>query len=315
MERTTARRARWDRGRCRGPMRGTRPGGAEAPSARPSTGLWVLLLGLIAAGGCGAADPGAELDDASAAGAIASTAAGTEATWRPLFNGRDLDGWTPKIRGSALGVDEHGTFRVEDGLLTVSYEEYGPFEGRFGHLFFEEPFSHYRLRIEYRFVGEQVEGGEGWAFKNSGVMFHAQSPSSMLVGQDFPISLEAQFLGGGGSDPRPTANLCTPGTHVVMDGELVERHCTESSSDTYHGEEWVTTEFLVLGDSLITHSVEGTEVLRYGRPIVGGGVVNGFDPGAKADGSPLTSGYIALQSESHPIQFRRVELLPLDPGA
>lgn len=229
-----------------------------------------------------------------------------EPAWEPLFNGRDLTGWTPKITGYALGEDPMGTFRVEDGLLTVGYEGYGVFGDRFGHLFFERPFSRYRLLVEYRFIGEQATGGEAWAFENSGVMVHAQAPESMLEGQDFPISLEAQLLGGDGLDERPTANLCTPGTHVRMHGAPVEQHCVESSSPTFHGEEWVTLELVVLGDSLVVHVVDGDTVLSYERPVVGGGVVNGYDPAAKADGEALTGGYIALQSESHPIQFRRV---------
>ncbi len=234
--------------------------------------------------------------------------------WTPLFNGEDLTGWTPKIRGLALGEDPAGTFRVEDGLLTVGYEGYDDFANQFGHLFYEEPFSHYRLLVEYRFVGEQAPGGPEWAFRNSGVMLHSQAPESMPAGQDFPISLEAQFLGGNGIDDRPTANLCTPGTHVHMEGALVETHCTESSSATYHGDEWVTFEAIVLGDESITHIVNGDTVIAYDRPVIGGGVVSGFDPEAKPDGAPLGSGYISLQSESHPIQFRRVLLQRLDPA-
>jgi len=252
---------------------------------------------------------------AAVASLVASGCAGppdaTEPGWIELFNGRDLTGWTPKLRGSALGVDSARTFRVEDGLLTVSYDRYDDFGGRFGHLFYERPFSHYRLLVEYRFVGEQAPGGEGWAFKNSGVMLHAQSPESMPAGQDFPISLEAQFLGGNGTDLRPTANLCTPGTEAEMDGRRLEQHCTESSSATYHGDEWVVFEAVVQGDSSITHIVDGDTVLSYGKPVIGGGVVSGFDPAAKPDGQPVTGGYIALQSESHPIQFRRVLLRPL----
>jgi len=234
--------------------------------------------------------------------------------WIPLFNGEDLTGWTPKIRGASLGEDPAGTFRVEDGLLTVGYERYDDFADQFGHLFYEVPFSHYRLLVEYRFVGDQAPGGQGWAFKNSGVMFHAQAPESMLQDQDFPISLEAQYLGGNGSDDRPTANLCTPGTHVHVDGMLVEQHCIESSSATYHTDEWVTAELVVRGDASITHIVNGDTVLAYAGPVIGGGVVSGFDPAAKPDGAPLASGYIALQSESHPIQFRRVLLQRLDPA-
>jgi hypothetical protein len=233
--------------------------------------------------------------------------------WIPLFNGRDLTGWTPKITGSDLGEDPWQTFRVEDGLLTVSYENYDSFSGRFGHLFYEEPFSHYQLRVEYRFLGAQLPDGPSWAFKNSGVMFHAQSPESMLRDQNFPISLEAQLLGGNGVDERPTANLCTPGTHVEMNGTLVEDHCITASAPTIHGEEWVTLDLLVLGDSLIAHIMGDDTVLVYSKPVIGGGAVNEFDETVKQDGRPLTGGYIALQSESHPIQFRQVLLKRLEP--
>jgi hypothetical protein len=235
--------------------------------------------------------------------------------WIPLFNGQDLTGWTLKIAGSELGEDPWNTFRVENGLLTVNYDRYENFESRFGHLFYEEPFSHYLLRVEYRFLGDQLPDAPGWAFKNSGIMFHSQSPQSMLVDQSFPISLEAQLLGGNGEDDRPTANLCTPGTHAEIDGVLVEDHCINSSAPTYHGEEWVTMDLLVLGDSLIAHIIDGDTVLAYARPVIGGGSVNVFDEAVKQDGKRLTDGYIALQSESHPIQFRRVLLKRLDATA
>jgi hypothetical protein len=237
-----------------------------------------------------------------------------ESEWVPLFNGRDLDGWTPKIAGYALGEDPMATFRVEDGLLTVGYERYGEFGGRFGHLFYEEPYDQYRLLVEYRFISDQAPGGESWALRNSGVMLHAQAPETMPDDQDFPISVEVQFLGGNGTDERPTGNVCTPGTEIEMDDARVAGHCTDSSSRTYHGDEWVTTEITVLGDSLFIHVVEGDTVLTYGRSTIGGGVVNGYDPAAKPDGAVLDQGYIALQSESHPIQFRRVLLQRIGGG-
>jgi len=227
-------------------------------------------------------------------------------SWRALFNGQDLEGWTPKVRSFPVGEDPLRTFRVEDGLLTVGYDEYEAFGERFGHLFFETPFSDYDLRVEYRFVGEQVSDGPGWAVRNSGVMIHSQSPESMGLEQDFPISIEVQLLGGAGDDVRPTANLCTPGTHVRMDGQLVEQHCVESASPTFHGSEWVEVDIVVRGGRAIAHVVQGDTVLAYAAPEIGGGVVSGFEPSAKVDGRPLTSGWIALQSESHPVQFRRV---------
>lgn len=226
--------------------------------------------------------------------------------WRALFNGEDLEGWTPKVRGFAAGEDPLRTFRVEDGLLTVGYDRYEAFEERFGHLFFETPFADYDLRLEYRFVGAQMGDGPAWARRNSGIMVHSQSPESMGLDQDFPISIEVQLLGGEGGETRPTANLCTPGTHVRMGSERVEQHCVESTSPTFDGSQWVEVEIVVRGGRSIAHVVRGDTVLAYSEPEIGGGVVSGFDPAAKVDGRALTSGWIALQSESHPVQFRHV---------
>lgn len=228
-----------------------------------------------------------------------------------LFNGKNLDGWTPKIKGYPLGVNFGNTFRVEGGVLKVAYDQYDQFDNRFGHLFYKHSFSDYLLRIEYRFVGEQVKGGAGWALRNSGVMIHGQAPESMGLDQDFPVSIEVQFLGGDGSHERHTANLCTPGTNVVMNGDLHTPHCTDSSSKTYHGDQWVTVEVEVRGNT-ITHRVNGETVLVYSEPQL-----DPEDKDAKAllDAGAhrmLTGGTISLQSESHPIEFRKVELLALD---
>jgi hypothetical protein len=229
--------------------------------------------------------------------------------WIQLFNGSGLEDWDIKFAKHPLNENYNNTFRVEDSMLTVNYDEWDSIDGEFGHIFYRQPFSYYRLRIEYRIVGEQVAGGAGWAFKNSGVMLHAQSAESMHVDQAFPVSIEGQFLGGGEEGERPTANLCTPGTNVVMDGELVTRHCTNSSSPTFRGEEWVNVEFIVLGDSIIHHLVNGDTVLTYTQPQIGGGnIPEGFP---LLEGTLLSSGYIALQAESHPFHFRKVELLDL----
>jgi hypothetical protein len=232
--------------------------------------------------------------------------------WIKLFNGRDLAGWTPKISGYDAGVNYADTFRVEGGILKVSYDEYdGPFHDRFGHLFYEKPFSSYVLRVEYRIVGQQYPGGPEWALRNSGLMLHGQTPESMPKDQPFPVSIEVQLLGGDGRNPRTTANLCTPGTHVVLDGKLHTQHCTNSTSDTYHGEQWVTVEVEVHGNQLIRHKIAGRTVLEYSRPQL-----DPDDPTARrlldagAD-KMLSAGTISLQSESHPVEFRRVELREL----
>jgi 3-keto-disaccharide hydrolase len=234
-----------------------------------------------------------------------------EGGWISLFNGKDLTGWTPKIKGYRLGENFGDTFRVENGVMKVSYDQYQKFDRKFGHIFYKDKFSHYRLRVEYRFVGEQCPGGEGWATRNSGVMLHCQSAETMGKDQDFPVSIEVQFLGGLGKGPRTTGNLCTPGTHVVMKGELIKRHCTNSKSKTYDGDQWVMVEVEVHGDKTIKHFVNGEEVLAYEQPQLDDGDADAR-PLIKNGQKLIHEGYISLQSESHPIEFRKVELLPLN---
>jgi hypothetical protein len=227
--------------------------------------------------------------------------------WIALFNGKDLTGWRAKIRGHRLGDNHADTFRVEDGLLKVSYDRYPRFEGKFGHLVYRRPFSHYRLRLEYRFVGEQAPGGPAWAFRNSGVMIHGQAPETMTRDQDFPVSIEVQFLGGRGDGPRSTANMCSPGTHVVVAGQLITRHCLDSRSRTYDGNQWVSVEVVVRGGELVEHVIDGETVLSYQSPQLDEG-----EPQARKlirrGKKLLDGGYIYLQAESHPVEFRRVEL-------
>jgi hypothetical protein len=236
--------------------------------------------------------------------------------WIQLFNGRDLNDWIIKFTHHDVGDNFNNTFRVEDGLLKVRYDKWTTFTDEFGHIFYKQPFSYYHLVAEYRFVGEQVKTARtdlSWAVRNNGLMLHSPHPNTMMKDQDFPISLELQLLGGlGDGKPRSTANLCTPGTHVVMNGALHTAHCTTSTSKTSDGDQWVRVEVLVHGDELIQHIVEGVTVLEYSKPQIGGGNASPTDPKIKVDGTPLTGGYISLQAETAPIDFRKVELLNLE---
>ncbi|HNX35921.1 MAG TPA: DUF1080 domain-containing protein [Kiritimatiellia bacterium] len=238
-----------------------------------------------------------------------------EEGWTPLFNGKSLDGWTPKIKGYPAGENFANTFRVEDGLIKVRYDGYdGAFKNRFGHLFYKTPFTNYILRVEYRFVGEQLPDGAGWAKRNSGAMIHGQTPDSMRKDQDFPVSIEVQFLGGLGSGNRTTANLCTPGTNVERDGQLYTPHTLNSKSKTYHGDQWVTVEIEARGHRTIIHRIDGEAVLAYDKPQ--------YDPKdgdakklIEANGGELLigGGTISLQSESNPVDFRTIEIKVLNP--
>jgi len=267
------------------------------------------------AGASGSAANNNANDNASSAPAGGVRNAATSALqWQPLFNGKDLKDWDIKFTNHPLGDNFRNTFRVENGLLAVRYDQWPDFNGEFGHIFYKQPFSHYIVAVEYRFTGDQVTGagnGLSWAIRNNGIMVHSQSAASMGLKQDFPISLEVQLLGGLGKGPRPTANLCTPGTHVVMHDKLVTTHCINSSSITYDGDGWVRVETMVLGDSVLKHIVNGDTVLTYTKPQMGGGSANNTNPGVLVNGKMLSEGFLSLQAESAPVEFRKVELVNL----
>ncbi|MCA5004677.1 3-keto-disaccharide hydrolase [Sphingobacterium bovistauri] len=233
--------------------------------------------------------------------------------WKSLFNGKDLQGWTAKIYPYEVGNNFANTFRVKNGVIQVNYDGYGEkYDDRFGHLYYDIPYSHYHLKLEYRFYGELYNEAPSYTLRNSGVMFHSQDPRTMQKNQDWPISIEMQFLGGlGDGKERTTGNMCSPGTHIFLNGELNTTHCINSTSKTYHGDQWVKAEVIVLGDSLIQHIIEGDTVLTYSKPQIGGPVVNNFDPRMKADGKALKEGFIALQSEGQPVEFRNIYLKDL----
>ena len=142
-------------------------------------------------------------------------------------------------------------------------------------------------------------------------MFHCQPPETMRKDQDFPVSIEVQFLGGLGQGNRTDGQPLHAGHERRDRRQAASRtHCTNSKSKTFHGDQWVTAEIEVHGGKVIKHFINGEEVLEYEQPQ--------FDD-RDADGRPLikdgkmliSEGYISLQAESHPIEFRKVELLPL----
>lgn len=250
----------------------------------------------------------------------------TQEEWMSLFNGEDLSGWTIKMAGQDLGDNFRETFVVEDEMIRIKYDNYKTFDDAYGHMYYKEPFSHYRLRFDYRFVGEQTEGGATWNVRNSGVMLHSQSAESNDYGQDFPVSIELQLLGGLGDGPRTTGNVCTPGTAVMMGDTINYNHCINSTSETYDGDQWVTAEAIVLGGEEMIFLIEGDTVLQFDKPLIGGGFISRTYQGEDWDtfgvtddkedwisreGEILTEGYISLQAESHPIDFKNIELLNL----
>lgn len=255
--------------------------------------LGLFVISLIFIFGCQPKQPNSDLE-----------------VWEALFNGKDLSGWTPKFKALPVGENYLNTFRVEDGLLKVSYEQYDTFTNQFGHLFHEKKLSHYKIKARYRFIGEQPPGGQAWAYRNNGLMLHSQDPKTMTHEQEFPLSLEFQLLGGNGKDERTNGNLCTPGCDVYIDGKFTTEHCIDSSSKTYHGDDWVDVEAVVYGDSSFHHIIEGDTVLSYTKATVGGWLPH-LDTLQFVSGTPWGEGLISIQAESHNIDFESITVLDL----
>ncbi|MDB6079301.1 MAG: hypothetical protein JWO82_3048 [Akkermansiaceae bacterium] len=241
-----------------------------------------------------------------------SSARAEDGKWESIFNGKDLDGWTPKIRGLAYGEDPNKTFSVSDGVMKVSYANYKEWGEAYGHIFWKTKLSHYRIRLEYRFTGQQIKGGAGWALENSGIMLHSQDPKTMGKDQSFPASLEFQLLGADNS-MRMTGSVCSPGTYLSIKGKEDKTHCIMSTTPAAPLDEWVVAEAEVHGGKLIKHFINGKEGIEYtdtkldendgdAKPLI-------ELQGGKND---LTEGYICLQSESHPCEFRKIEVMILD---
>ncbi len=245
--------------------------------------------------------------------------------WISLFNGKDLSEWDIKIANNNINENFKNTFQVKDSMISIVYNQYQNFDDKYGHMYYKTPYSYYKLRFDYRFVGDQTPGGENWNVRNSGVMFHSQSARSNAFEQHFPVSLEIQLLGGLGENERTTANICTPGTAVYFNDKLDFTHCISSESKTYHGDQWVHVEAIILGNESIVHIVENDTVLKYKRPEIDKSFLSKEYHGNDWDnfgvtnkeiwldkaGNSIGEGYIALQAESHPVDFKNIELLNL----
>ena len=230
--------------------------------------------------------------------------------WISLFNGKDLDGWTLKVTGYKPGENPLNGFRVENGILKIDYSKFDKFNGRYGHLFYKEKLSSYIIHVEYRFVGEMLPDAPSFCYRNSGVMVHSQSPESMDIDQNWPVSIEVQLLGSTDSVKQTTANFCTPGTTIYYKDQPTNEHCISSNSKYFPDGEWVNLDIIVEGGKSITNIVNGDTVLVCSKPQIGGYLLPKNYP--LPEGTLLEDGYIALQSEGQPLEFRRVDLKKLD---
>jgi hypothetical protein len=262
--------------------------------------LWMATATLLTAAGCGGAKKPPVM------------VAEPTGQWISLFNGKDLDGWTVKIAGHDVNDNYRNTFRVENGFLKAAYDQYDRFDGRFASIFYSKKLSHYWLRAEYRFVGKQASGGPSWAYKNSGIQLHSQAPETMAKKQEFPVSVEFDIVGDRRLSRHPTGDVCENGTRVKIDGVMLMAKCSTVSQVRIPGDEWVRILAEVQGGTRVRQIVNGQLVVEYTDVTLD---ENDVDAGRLlAAGSPkdLTAGYISIQANSHPIEFRRIEILPIE---
>ena len=249
----------------------------------------------------------------SGAALIAPSQPVAREAWVQIFNGKDLDGWTPKFKGYPAGVNFNNTFHVENGVLKVDYARYTKFNGEFGHLFWKEKLSHFRIRAEYRFTGAQTPGGPSWGFRNNGIMIFSEPPEEMELNQDFPASIEVQLLGGGNPHgDQNNGSFCTPHTLAVYNGGLTTTHRTSAKEKIYLGDQWVTIEAEVHGGRLINHILDGEIVISYSQPQLNPNDAHARKLLEKGFPRMLDGGYICIQAETHNTEFRKIEILKIE---
>ena len=197
---------------------------------------------------------------------------------------------------------------MQDGILITRYDAYDSFNKRFGALYYDKKFTNYRLRVEYRFTGNLTPGAPSWGFRDGGIQYHCQPPSTVGIDQAFPVCLEYNLLGGNGKDERPNGEICASGMYVEINGKRNTSYCTPPMvKHTFAGDQWVTAEVDV-HDGTITHYVNGEQIMQFENPrydsanaIAKTFIINGDDK--------VKDGYISLQSNSHPMDFRKIEIM------
>ena len=234
-----------------------------------------------------------------------------EPEWISIFNGKDLSGWTVKFTGYEYQDNYLNTFQAKDGKLIANYEAYDTFDNNFGHIFYKEKLTKYRLRLEYRFLGDAIPGAPKWAYKNSGIKYHSPHPSELPLDQRQLVAVEAQLLGRDEGIERYTGNVCTAGTHIEMNDSLITQHCTNSNYPAISDTSWVKAEIEVHGSEKIIHKINGKVTMEYAKPQYDD--TDEFAREWMAKGHPriISEGYIALQAEGHQVEFRNIELMKL----
>ena len=214
--------------------------------------------------------------------ALASCQTVPHAPTEPLFNGKDLSQWHVDVPKMDNDPSVKSPFIVRDGLL-VSLGTPG------GHLITNAVYENYRLEVEYRFAGKPG---------NCGVLVHASTPRALY--KMFPKSVEVQMQHRNAGD-----FWC-----IVEDIKVPDMEQRRGPKD-----EWGITEGKRRRIANLTDDSEKPagewnamviECLNSDVVVwVNGDLVN--------HGSECTAqrGQIALQAEGSEVEFRKIELTPI----
>lgn len=202
----------------------------------------------------------------------------------PLFNGRDLAGWTADVPEKDKNPDAPASFIVRDGkLVSLGVPR--------GHLLTDAVYRNYRLEVEYRFPGKPG---------NCGVLVHASRLRALS--RMFPQSIEVQMMHENAGD-----FWCIEENIEVPD---METRRPRKEGQNYGGSQGDARRILNLTDgsekplgewnTMVIEARDRTVKVR-----VNGDLVNeGFN-------STADRGKIALQAEGAEVEFRKIEIGPL----
>ena len=201
-------------------------------------------------------------------------------SFKSLFNGRDLSGWTN------VNTDED-TWFVKDGLLVCKGMPIGVMRSN-------KQYENFVLHIEWRHM---KPGG------NSGVF--VWSEGSVPAGKQLPKGMEVQMLELDWVNQHPRGG--SPNHVGYVSGELFGAGGLNATPDIPRGRRSMSRELRCNGagqwNTYDVVCVDGTVKLS----------VNGVFVNSIRD-SEVRRGYLCLESEGSEIHFRNIQILELPPG-
>lgn len=223
--------------------------------------------------------------------------------WVNLFNGKDLTGWVPLIHKSKVGENYMDTFRADsvNKVIRIAYDKYPnqSFDGRIGNLYYNKRLTNYRVRVTYRFIEPQAKNPVSWGRNNSALMIFAVDPYTITGDPQLPPMIELQLLGS------PSAGGTTSPNYCDLGGMSMQQHSARcgnngSGKAPNPANQWTTVEAEV-------HVTGVTKVFQLPDTTNPAQTMSG----PRYMNQAVTGGFVALQSESQPIEFKDILLKEL----